>query len=108
VTDKQLVRIAKGMRSGVLDGRRSRMMCAVVCAPLQGYLGALGFDTELIDGEVPTDEVLFQHVWLETKDGRIIDPTADQFPHTGLPPVYVGPLPDCYTRIGPLRFTTSP
>lgn len=59
-------------------------MCAVVCYPLQGYLGFLGVGTELV-------EVMLQysnHFFLRMPDGRVLDPTADQFEG---PKVYLGP-----------------
>lgn len=61
-------------------------MCFAVCAPLQGLLSASGIETELEGINFP--EV--NHYFLRLPDGRILDPTADQF---GLEPVYLGPMP---------------
>ena len=69
------------------------MMCFAVCAPLQSYLGKLGLSTELIKGEVNGNE----HYWLQFPDGRIIDPTADQFfTERMMPKVYIGDRPPWY------------
>ncbi len=69
-------------------------MCLVVAAPLQGLLSAVyGFGTDL-------EEVDFgctNHVYLRLPDGRILDPTADQF--DGMPDVYCGPWPEAYERM---------
>lgn len=37
----------------------------------------------------------WDHIWLELSDGRVLDPTADQFP-LSLPPVYLGEQPMQY------------
>ena len=37
----------------------------------------------------------WDHCWLRLADGRIIDPTADQFGN-GMPKVYIGTLPAGY------------
>lgn len=89
MTDSQLREAVAAFRAGILGGRPADGMCFAVCAPLQGYLEMFGIRTELV-------EVYFaecNHVWLQLTDGRIIDPTADQF---GLEPVYVGPPPLVY------------
>lgn len=66
-------------------------MCFAVCAPLQAWLEAGGVESNLITADFPQ----MNHVWLELSDGRILDPTADQF---GLEPVYLGALPAVYAR----------
>lgn len=70
------------------------MMCFAVCAPLQGYLDLLGIQTEMVCGEVMGQE----HYWLSLPDGRIIDPTADQFNGqlVKMPKVYIGLRPVVY------------
>ncbi len=73
-------------------------MCYAVCAPLQSYLSLCGYETSLVHGTVDLPDYDADHVWLELADGRIIDPTADQFKELNLPPVYIGPLPTCYTE----------
>jgi hypothetical protein len=95
MTDKQILATARAMRRGILGKKSSVDMCMVVSAPLQGYLSAVyGLETEL--EEVWFDETpqgTTNHVFLRLTDGRILDPTADQF---GLEPVYLGEMPALY------------
>jgi hypothetical protein len=89
MSDKQLTKFAREFRFGVLSGRRPHGMCFAVCAPLQTLLELAGVETELVEGDVGE----WNHVWLRLHDGRILDPTADQF---GLAAVYLGALPPNY------------
>lgn len=89
MTDRRLIRIVAGFRAGILNGRPSALMCFAVCAPLHTYLSLLGVETRMVEARFA--EV--NHVWLALEDGRILDPTADQF---GLEPVYLGSLPRSY------------
>ena len=77
-------------RRGILEKRESVGMCFVVCSPLAGYLSVCGIKTELEKVNFPHAN----HCWLRLPDGRIIDPTADQF---GLDAVYLGGLPLAYS-----------
>ena len=88
MTDAQLLRIACQFRKGLLGSRSSKLACAMVCLPLQGYLSACGVSTDLAEGHPPHGDV-WNHVWLRLKDGRVLDPTADQF-GPQYPPVYIG------------------
>lgn len=103
VDDRRLLRIASGFRDGILSGRSPEDTCFMVCAPLQGYLATLGIQVELLEVNVP--ERITQigapsnHYVLSLPDGRILDPTADQFPAMGLPAVYLGPRPDAYEEV---------
>lgn len=102
MTDRQLKQTAIGFRRGILGKRSSDLMCFAVCAPLQGYLSMLGVETVLVKGvfhKSAAESVHMEHYWLRLPDGRILDPTADQF--TGdegqpMPKVYIGALPDGY------------
>jgi len=70
-------------------------MCYMVCAPLQSFLEQEGKRTELIEGEVYGR----YHFWLRLPDGRIIDPTADQFFSSEgaiMPKIYIGKQPLWY------------
>jgi hypothetical protein len=93
--DREISKIASGIRRGILEKRPSDRMCLAVCLPLQGYLSACGLDTELVEGDFGHTN----HYWLRLPDGRILDPTADQFstPSRSMPKVYMGPLPEWYT-----------
>jgi hypothetical protein len=66
-------------------------MCFAVSAALQGYLSSCGVETELVEADFGHTN----HFWLRLPDGRILDPTADQF---GLSPVYLGKLPTKYIK----------
>lgn len=94
MTDKQLLRTASEFRKGLLGNHPSDCMCRVVCYPLCGLLHTMGVDVEILDVEVGGA----LHAVIELADGRILDPTADQF-GIGLPPVYLGKLPDVYQRV---------
>ena len=99
MTTRTIKRIATAFRHGLLGTRPSAGMCFAVCAPLQSYLALLGCDTELIGVDWGTTN----HVWLKFPDGRILDPTADQFPNLGVN-VYLGPVPEIFQRPGgPVR-----
>jgi len=81
---REIKSTARQFRDSLLGKRESDMMCAVVCYPLQGYLAFLGVKTEIA-------EVILQHsnhIYLLLPDGRVLDPTADQF--GDYPKVYIG------------------
>jgi len=86
MSDAALVDLCTGFRDGILQGRPSTRMCAVICYPLAGYLSFLGVEVAVEHGD-PVRHC--NHVWLSLPDGRVLDPTADQFDAT-LPPVYLG------------------
>lgn len=98
MTDKKLLRITKSFRHGLLGRKDSDFQCFVVSAPLEAFLRhEYKFDTKLISGEVrvqskPGRFMPLEHFWLELPDGRILDPTHDQFGYDEK--VYLGPLPD--------------
>lgn len=99
--DEELLEVVTEFREGILDGEDSYLMCFVVCSPLQSYLSCMGIKTKMIkrDFNIPMLDCIINHVWLELKDGRIIDPTADQFNqvrHDKMPPVYIGEKLDWY------------
>ncbi len=82
--DDQLISLVTDFRSGVLDciryGGDASGMCLALSAPLQAYLFGCGIQTALEEG--------INHFYLVLPDGRILDPTADQY---GYAPVYLGP-----------------
>ena len=79
----------------------------MVSAALDGYLNMMGYKCHLTEGTITVDTLLeegemadYQHFWLTLADGRIIDPTADQFDKPGgkkMPDVYIGKLPGWYS-----------
>lgn len=94
MTDEELIECASDFRDGILAGDRSDMKCAMVCWPLAGLLQSLGVkcDTFTTDA-IKTKYGSVNHVWIGLQDGRVLDPTADQFNDLGLamPKVYLGP-----------------
>ncbi len=92
MTDRQLKSVARQFRKGILHNRASAMFCYMVCAPLAGMLESVyGLKCELEEGDFGD----CNHVWIKLADGRILDPTADQFNSTNhadapLPEVYLG------------------
>ncbi len=89
MTDRQLVRHAREFRDGILDGDPSTSMCFAICAPLAGLLKFYGVEVELVEGM----NDIGNHVWLRLPDGRVLDPTADQYNGVHgatFPPVYLG------------------
>jgi len=103
MTDKELIKVVTGFRRGILGRRKSTKMCYAICWPLQGYLHITGFKTKLTEGTIKlighNKGVIINHFWLTLKDGRILDPTADQFNgmgHDDMPKVYLGKKPDYY------------
>lgn len=99
MNDKALLKTVREFRKGLLENDTSEFKCFMVCAPLQAYLGFIGYTTKLIKGLVDISEDLEAgHYWLRLRDGRILDPTADQFstPARPMPDVYIGELPQWY------------
>ena len=86
MTDPELVDFATEFRTGILDGRSSKSMCFAVCAPLASLLHLHGVETEVVESDLGETN----HFWIRLADGRVLDPTADQFDKS-LPPVYLGP-----------------
>ena len=91
-----LKQIALHFRNGLLGKRPSDQMCFAVCYALRGYLQMLGITTELIEGEF----MRAHHCWLVLSDGRVLDPTQDQFsgPLKRFPKVYLGPALEFYSN----------
>lgn len=95
-TDRQIYKIVREFRSGMLGPRgRGDSMCFAVCGPLVGLLRAMGIEAELRMAWLKLCEIgTSNHFWIELPDGRVIDPTADQFNHMlgrKLPKIYFGP-----------------
>jgi hypothetical protein len=93
VTDAELIEFASEFRDGILDGTPSDMMCAAVSWPLAALLRGGGVSCESVETkDVETDYGSVNHVWIRLADGRVLDPTADQFSTAArpYPPVYLG------------------
>lgn len=90
MTDDELTAFATEFRDEILGGRDSRLMCAAVSWPLAGILSMYGVEARARESHLGD----CNHVWLELPDGRVLDPTADQFNDqlpVPMPPVYLGP-----------------
>lgn len=90
MNDADLIECASGFRDGVLGRQSSDLMCAAVCWPLTGFLRFSGVDCDTEDRQIDEPGYPANHVWVRLADGRVLDPTADQFSPLGLPPVYLG------------------
>ena len=101
MSDDELKQFATDFRGGILDGRSSEMTCFMVCAPLAGLLQMRGVTVAVEEGDLG----FCNHFWLRLQDGRVLDPTADQFNalfSLALPPVYLGPpLANLHPRSSP-------
>lgn len=87
MSDAELIEFASQFRKGILGRRSSELMCFAVCAPLVTLLNMHGVACEIVESDLERVTDIAEHYWLRLKDGRALDPTADQF---GLPPVYLG------------------
>jgi hypothetical protein len=93
VTDQQLLRFVSSFRNGILGDRKSSsMMCFMVCAPLATLLELDGIRCRLHESpHLDRPDGIVNHFWIRLADGRVLDPTADQFAELRLPKVYLGP-----------------
>lgn len=96
-----LQKICEDFTLSILEGHPSTSMCFVVSIALEGWLNfSEGLDCKAVEGRVG----IHNHWWIELRDGRIIDATADQFNgsgHPDMPLVYIGEMPLWYA-INPL------
>lgn len=91
--DREIIKFVGHFRAGIIEDRPSRGHCFMVCAPLVTLLNMHGVNCRLVHGEAQRDGHRTEHYWLALADGRVLDPTADQF-DLAYPPVYLGaPLP---------------
>lgn len=93
MTDAKLIKFVTGFRSGICGRGGSEYMCFAVCAPLVTLLNMNGVKSSLRDGVVKFEIGEINHYWIELEDGRVVDPTADQFNRIlleKLPKVYLG------------------
>jgi hypothetical protein len=94
MTDQELVSVVLKFRRGIIGRRRSTGMCWCVCAPLGTMLEIMGVDNDLIEGTVHGEH----HFYLMLRDGRVLDPTGDQFKGLNLPKVFLGRPGRLYRR----------
>jgi hypothetical protein len=94
--DRKLVDTALSFRNGIIGQASSRRMCFAVCAPLLPLLAFYdkGFRGTLAESDVLNGDIIWSHVFIVLEDGRVLDPTADQFNDLfaeQMPKVYLGP-----------------
>lgn len=73
-------------RNGILKRSKSKGMCAIVSWALQGFLSAALHVKTTVHESVVGE---WNHLYLVTEDGKVIDCTADQFGKK-YPKVYIG------------------
>lgn len=102
MTDDEIIEFASDFREGILDGRPSAWMCAMVCWPLSTLLEMNGVPNRAVESDLGH----MNHFWLLLDDGRALDPTADQFnamfPGMKMPAVYLGPPADIHPLVAAL------
>ncbi len=106
MTDAKLLKFVASFRRGIVGRKSSDCMCFAVCAPLVTLLNMHGVESKLRDGKIKYELGEGNHYWIELADGRVIDPTGDQFNRRlgkAMPKVYLGP-PDelIHRRTSPL------
>ena len=99
MTDKELEKYALDFRKGILGKRKSKNMCVAVSAPLASLLYFEDIQNCLVEGILEFNGCEFHHYWIDLGNGKILDPTADQFNEfceIEMPPVYIGEKPNWY------------
>jgi hypothetical protein len=89
MSDAQLIAFVTGFRDGIVGDGSPYGKCFMVCAPLVTLLCMHGVECTMVESMIHGED-FDNHVWLQLADGRVLDPTADQF-SLGLPAVYLGP-----------------
>lgn len=81
MTDKKLIKITTQFTKGIIGKDTTKGKCFMVCSALQSYLTIMDVKCKLIKGviKVKSEKEIWNHFWLKLNDGRILDPTADQF-----------------------------
>lgn len=93
MNDAKLLKFVKGFRGGIVGRKGSEFMCFAVCAPLVTLLNMSGVKSTMREGAVQFEIGSINHFWIELADGRVLDPTADQFNRIlmdKLPKIYLG------------------
>lgn len=94
MTDDELIETCRDFRNGLLgEGKCSVGMCAAVSWPLAAFLRSLcGIDAECVESDLSdhSESAFYKHVWIRLPDGRVLDPTFDQFCSEELSDIYLG------------------
>lgn len=88
--DSDLLQFAMDFRAAIIGDKDSAWMCAAISGPLCAALEVKGVSCQLMESDLGE----CNHVFIQLQDGRILDPTADQFNWCSanpLPGVYLGP-----------------
>ncbi len=102
MSDKELLKIVTEFTKGIIGNGSSENKCFMVCSPLHTYLNMFGGNVQMVSGSLNINGRIQQHNWLKLKDGRIIDPTADQFNAAlkkEMPRIYFGKKPSYYKTV---------
>jgi hypothetical protein len=103
MSDKELYKIVNGFTKGLLGKRSSESMCFVVTWTLNSFLTCCGIKSKLVEGEIKLKNgYIANHFWIELEDGKVIDPTADQFNSLSehqMPNIFIGKKPKWYKII---------
>lgn len=97
MTDSELLHYAAEFRFAVIGDGASSRMCAAISDPLCAALAVLGVPAQVMETVLED----CNHVFLQLPDGRVLDPTADQFNSAGSPPlpaVYLGDVTRNHTN----------
>lgn len=89
MTDTELIQYALEFRAAIIGDKNSARMCAAIGDPLCAALAVKGVPTMVMESDLGE----CNHVFLQLQDGRVLDPTADQFNWRSsqpLPGVYLG------------------
>ena len=89
MTDADLQQYASDFRAAIIGNGESARMCAAISDPLSAALSVKGVTTTVMESDLEE----CNHVFLKLQDGRVLDPTADQFnwrSQRQLPGVYLG------------------
>ena len=93
MTDRDIIKTVSEFRKGILGKNFSLGACYMICAPLQSFLSAcceIETSLESIEYSEDTPNQCVNHYWLTLEDGRVIDPTIDQFESGHKNGVYLG------------------
>lgn len=93
MTDDELRQFAWEFRIGILGlNGPPEGMCFAISAPLASLLNACGVTAELVESDHTghPDSAFYEHFWIKLADGRVLDPTFDQFCSEEPVPIYIG------------------
>ena len=89
MTDEELIEFSLEFRKGILGEYPSNYMCYAISAPLLSLLNIYGINGDLEESDLGE----CNHIYIRLSDGRVLDPSADQFnwcSREELPSVYLG------------------